>query len=137
MADDSDKKDSAANTLIGEAVKKLFTAGVTAAFMTEESVRTYLAELKLPKEILNVIVQGASKSKDEITNRVSKEVIGIIQKIDFVKEASRFAENHKFKITAEIEVIKKNHNKNETEDHSEQETGTGTEIKIKSSRKNT
>lgn len=135
MADDSDKKDSAANTLIGEAVKKLFTAGVTAAFMTEESVRTYLAELKLPKEILNVIVQGASKSKDEITNRVSKEVIGIIQKIDFVKEASRFAENHKFKITAEIEVIKKNHNKNETEDHSEQETGT--EIKIKSSRKNT
>ena len=100
MADDSDKKDSAANTLIGEAVKKLFTAGVTAAFMTEESVRTYLAELKLPKEILNVIVQGASKSKDEITNRVSKEVIGIIQKIDFVKEASRFAENHKFKITA-------------------------------------
>lgn len=134
MADDSDKKDSAANTLIGEAVKKLFTAGVTAAFMTEESVRTYLAELKLPKEILNVIVQGASKSKDEITNRVSKEVIGIIQKIDFVKEASRFAENHKFKITAEIEVLKKNHNKNESEDPSAQDSGT--EIKIKSSRKN-
>lgn len=134
MADDSDKKDSAANTLIGEAVKKLFTAGVTAAFMTEESVRTYLAELKLPKEILNVIVQGASKSKDEITNRVSKEVIGIIQKIDFVKEASRFAENHKFKITAEIEVIKKNQNKSESEVDIDDESGA--EIKIKSSRKN-
>ncbi len=63
MADDSDKKESAANTLIGEAVKKLFTAGVTAAFMTEESVRTYLAELKLPKEILNVIVQGQASPK--------------------------------------------------------------------------
>ncbi len=135
MADDSDKKDSAANTLIGEAVKKLFTAGVTAAFMTEESVRTYLAELKLPKEILNVIVQGASKSKDEITNRVSKEVIGIIQKIDFVKEASRFAENHKFKITAEIEVIKKNQSKTESENDSDEDSGS--EIKIKSARKNT
>ncbi len=110
MADDSkDPKDSdsKSSTLIGEAVKKIFTTGVTAAFMTEESIRTYLADLKLPKEILSVILAGASKSKDEITNRVSKEVIGMIQKIDFVKEASRFAETHKFKITAEIEIQKK------------------------------
>lgn len=102
-----DKEDAKSSTLIGEAVKKLFTAGVTAAFMTEESVRGYLADLKLPKEILNVILAGASKSKDEITNRVSKEVISMIQKIDFVKEASRFAETHKFKISAEIEILKK------------------------------
>lgn len=116
MADDQDNdsgssgSDSKSSTIIGETVKKLFTAGVSAAFMTEESVRSYLAELKLPKEILNVVVQGASKSKDEITNRVSKEVIGILQKIDVVKEFSRFAETHKFKITAEIEIQKKDSN---------------------------
>jgi len=93
--------------LIGEAAKKIFTAGVTAAFMTEESIRGYLSEVKLPKELLTLIIQGASKSKDELTSRVGKEVIGMIQKIDFVKEASRFAETHKFKITAEIEIQKK------------------------------
>ncbi len=107
-----DKKDEDKSSLqsgmLGEAVKKLFTVGVTAAFMTEESIKTYLAELKLPKELLSVVIQGAQKSKDEVTNRVGKEVVGILQKIDFVKEASKFAENHKFKITAEIEVIKKN-----------------------------
>lgn len=110
MADNNEndpKDDGKASTVIGETVKKLFTAGVSAAFMTEESVRSYLAELKLPKEILNVVVQGASKSKDEITSRVSKEVIAIIQKIDFVKEFSKFAETHKFKITAEIDIQKK------------------------------
>lgn len=113
MADDpkddrkSDKEEDKSSSLIGEAVKKLFTAGVTAAFMTEESVRGYLADVKLPKEILNVIVAGAAKSKDELTNRVSKEVISMIQKIDLVKEASRFAETHKFKITAEVEITKK------------------------------
>lgn len=106
MADDS-KDDSKSSTLIGEAVKKLFTAGVSAAFMTEESVRGYLADLKLPKEILNLIVASAAKSKEELTNRVSKEIIGMVQKIDFVKEASRFAETHRFKITAEIEIQKK------------------------------
>ena len=108
---DDEKEDHKAGGLIGEAAKKIFTAGVTAAFMTEESVRGYLSELKLPKEILNLIVQGASKSKEELTNRVGKEVISMIQKIDFVKEASRFAETHKFKITAEIEIQKKDESK--------------------------
>lgn len=93
--------------LLGETMKKVFTAGVSAAFMTEESLRSYVSELKLPKEALNLLIQGANKSKDEITKRVTNEIVGIIQKIDFVKEASRFAETHKFKITAEIDIIKK------------------------------
>lgn len=114
MADENQKKDKDAKDpqgdlkgLLGDTVKKVFTAGVSAAFMTEESLRTYVSELKLPKEALNLLLQGANKSKDEITQRVTKEIVGIIQKIDFVKEASKFAETHKFKITAEIDIIKK------------------------------
>lgn len=113
-SDDSSKKDSSKEVppgdlkgLLGDTVKKVFTAGVSAAFMTEESLRAYVSELKLPKEALNLLLQGANKSKDEITQRVTKEIVGIIQKIDFVKEASKFAETHKFKITAEIDIVKK------------------------------
>lgn len=113
-SDDSSKKDSSKEAhpgdlkgLLGDTVKKVFTAGVSAAFMTEESLRAYVSELKLPKEALNLLLQGANKSKDEITQRVTKEIVGIIQKIDFVKEASKFAETHKFKITAEIDIVKK------------------------------
>jgi hypothetical protein len=110
MASDDNKKnedEKDVKGLLGETMKKVFTAGVSAAFMTEESLRNYVSELKLPKEALNLLLQGASKSKDEITKRVTNEIVGIIQKIDFVKEASRFAETHKFKITAEIDIIKK------------------------------
>ncbi|MGE9744428.1 hypothetical protein [Bdellovibrio bacteriovorus] len=112
MATDGSKKDDKDNSgdlkgLLGDTVKKVFTAGVSAAFMTEESLRAYVSELKLPKEALNLLIQGAQKSKDEVTQRVTKEIVGIIQKIDFVKEASKFAETHKFKITAEIDIIKK------------------------------
>lgn len=94
-------------SLFGETLKKVFTTGVSAAFMTEESIRTYLQDLKLPKEVLNVLIQSASKSKDEITSRVSKEVSQVFSKIDWVSELSKFAENHKFKISAEIDIIKK------------------------------
>jgi len=92
---------------LGDTVKKLFTAGVSAAFMTEEGLRGYLAELKLPKELLNMILSSANKSKDEVTQRISKEVVAMIQKVDMAKEIAKIAETHKFKITAEIELIKK------------------------------
>lgn len=96
-----------AKGLFSETLKKVFTTGVSAAFMTEENIRSYLQELKLPKEILNVIIQSANKSKDDITQRVSKEIIGIFNKIDWITELSKFAETHKFKISAEIDIIKK------------------------------
>lgn len=104
----ADKKDDKSSTLLGEAAKKLFTVGVTAAFLTEESLRSYLSDIKLPKEVFGLILQSASKSKDEITNRVTKEIAGVLSKIDYVKEFSKFAETHKFKVTAEIEIQKKN-----------------------------
>ncbi|MBX2996081.1 MAG: hypothetical protein KF681_14740 [Bdellovibrionaceae bacterium] len=103
MAADDESKEPK----ISEALKKLFAAGVSGALMSEEVIRTYLADVKLPKEMLQLVIQGAQKSKDEITGRVSKEIVGLIDKIDIVKEVSKFAETHKFKINAEIEIIKK------------------------------
>lgn len=104
---ESKKSETDTKGLLGETLKKVFTTGVSAAFMTEESIRNYLQELKLPKEILNVLIQSANKSKEEITNRVSKEITQIFNKIDWVSELAKFAENHKFKISAEIDIVKK------------------------------
>lgn len=92
---------------MGDTIKKLLATGVSAAFMTEESIRRLVTDMHLPKETLNLLLQGASRSKEELMNRVSREVIAIISKIDFVKEASRFVEEHKFRVTAEIEVLPK------------------------------
>lgn len=101
--EDSEEK----GNLLTDGLKKIFTVGVSAAFLTEESLRRYIQDLKLPKEVLNLLLQSASKSKDQLMGRVGNEIISIIQKIDFVKEASRFVETHKFRVSAEIEVVKK------------------------------
>lgn len=89
-------------------VRKLITAGVGAAFMTEEGIRSYLGQIKLPKDVLNLILQSANKSKEDLLERTANEISRILKKIDFVEEASKFVENHRFKIQAEIEVVKKN-----------------------------
>ncbi len=113
MASDSSDRnsgdgDESSGLKLGEAIRKVITVGVGAAFMTEESVRSYLSELKLPKDVLNLLLQSAAKSKEELVSRVGNEIVKMVNKIDFVKEASRFVEEHKFKISAEVEVIKRN-----------------------------
>ena len=95
---------------VTDTLKKLFTVGLGAAFMTEDAIRNYLGEIKLPKEMIGYLMTGAKKSKEELMNRVGNEVVTIIRKIDFVQEASRFVESHKFRVSAEIEVVKKDNN---------------------------
>jgi hypothetical protein len=102
MADEENKEPK-----LTDAIKKLLAAGMSGALLSEEVIRSYVADLKLPKEVLSMLVQGAQKSKDDISQRISKEVIAMIHKIDFVNEFSKFAETHKFRIQAEIEVIKR------------------------------
>ena len=91
----------------GEMLKRVVSVGLGAAFMTEESVRSALGGINLPKEALQSILSGANRSKEEFLNKVGNETIKLISKIDFVKEASRFVEEHKFRINAEIEIVKK------------------------------
>lgn len=105
--EERDESTEESKGLFGEALKKVFAAGVGAAFMTEENIRAYLAELKLPKEFLNLLLQQANKSKEELIQRVGKEIMQIVNKVDFVSEFSKFAETHRFRITADIEIIRK------------------------------
>ena len=85
--DNKDRKDS-----LGEAIKKIISSG---------------SPSEISKEILTTVMGQALKAKDDITLKVSNEMIALVQKIDFVKEFSKFTESHKFKVTAEIEILKK------------------------------
>lgn len=113
-AKSNEEGDSQGNKgFLSDTLKKVFAASVGSALMNEESLRSYLSEMKLPKDILNLVVQSAQRTKDEVTGRVTNEVLNLVRKIDVVKEFSRFAETHKFKINAEIEIIKKTDTKSE------------------------
>lgn len=102
-----DSQDDKNEKGIGEIVKKVVAAGVSAAFVTEDYLRTYLSDVKMPKELLTMLLQQANKSKEEIVGRVTKEVVQIIKHADLRKEVEHFVENHKFKISAEVEILKK------------------------------
>lgn len=87
----SDKAGSATEKL-GDTLKKIISSG---------------SPSEISKEIIGTVVGQALKAKDDVTLKVTNEMIALVRKIDFVKEFSKFAVNHKFKVTAEIEITKK------------------------------
>ncbi len=66
-----------------ELMKKVLTIGVGAFFLTEESLKNLIADFKLPKELLNAILESTEKTKSEFLQLLAKEVMRpVAEKID-------------------------------------------------------
>ena len=113
MKDNRDTKDSkdtkeTKEASLTEALKKVFTAGVSGALLSEELLKSYLADLKLPKELLQIVLQSAQKSKDELGNKIGRELQSVLSKVDWYELGAKFLENHKVNIKMELSFTKKN-----------------------------
>jgi hypothetical protein len=100
MSDDKDGK-------VEGLLKKVLTTGVTAAFMTEETVRTVLKDLPLPKEIVGGLLENAKNTKTEFISGVKNELKTYLDKIDLSKEIDKILEKYDFEIKATISLKRK------------------------------
>lgn len=103
MDDNSRDKDGK----IGDLLKKVLTTGVTAAFMTEESVRAILKDVPLPKDIVGGLVENAKNTKTEFVASVKNELKSYLDKIDVTREIDKLVEKYDFEIKATISLKKK------------------------------
>jgi hypothetical protein len=108
MSDDKDGK-------IEGILKKVLTTGVTAAFMTEESVRALLKDVPLPKDIVGGLLENARNTKTEFVAGVKNELKTYLDKIDITKEIDKIVEKYDFQINATISLKKKKKAKGEEE----------------------
>jgi hypothetical protein len=88
-------------------LKKVLTTGVTAAFMTEESVRALLKDVPLPKDIVGGLVENAKSTKTEFVASVKNELKSYLDKIDLSKEIDKIVEKYDFEVKATISLKKK------------------------------
>ncbi len=90
-----------------DGLKRLFTVGSTASFLTEEGIKTALGDIKLPKELLKPLLESAMSSKDQILNYISKdvavEIIKTINSSTFQKNIFKVLDTHKLKLSIEVE----------------------------------
>ncbi len=95
---------------VAEALKKVISIGVGAAFMTEDAVKTVLKDLPLPKEVITGLVSNAKGVKEEFINSIKDEVQQHLSKVDPKSIAEDIINQYDFKIDATIELVKKKSN---------------------------
>jgi len=71
--------------------------------MTEDSVRSYLKDKKLPKELVSLLLDGIGKKKDDFYGLLAKEFGRVLSKIDLTQEMSKFMEKHKMNVQISFE----------------------------------
>ncbi|MEW6055980.1 MAG: hypothetical protein AB1540_05135 [Bdellovibrionota bacterium] len=92
---------------ISEAMKKIVLTGVGTIFLTEETIRSYLSEMKLPKELWAGFLENTQKTKTEFLNTFAKEAAQVLSRVDLADEMKKLFSGNKVRITIELEVEKK------------------------------
>ncbi len=102
MTEEKPKKEKSEEEIasLTDLAKKAFYTGLGALFLTEETVRNVLSDVKVPKEAL---VDNIKKAKQDFVHILSREIHGVLSKIDFSKEVTKLLETHSLHIKADIE----------------------------------
>ena len=124
MADHEEKneKESGDKRWWADAMREMTATGLATFFMTEDSVRNYLKEKKLPKEFLGLFLDGVGKKKDDFYAMLAKECGRVLAKVDVSREVARFLEKHKIHLEAKISFEPKPAEKTDTENKTEKGT---------------
>lgn len=96
------------DTILGDAVKKIVSLGVGAAFLTEDVIKSVVNDLPLSKDIINGLVQNAKNAKEEFVESVREELSSHLQKVDPKLLLEEILEEHDIEVKATFKFTKKN-----------------------------
>ncbi len=91
--------------LVPELVRKVAVAGLGALFMTEEGIRNLAGQLKLPKEMLGLVLGQAEKTKEEIGKVISDELRRFLQSEKLRDEFLKMIAGMTVEIRAEVKLV--------------------------------
>jgi hypothetical protein len=98
------ERDREGRGFVSEFVRKVAVTGLGALFMTEEGLRALAGQLKLPKELLGVILSQAEKTKSEIGRIVSEEIRRFLQSEKLKDELLKLLSQMTIEVKAEIRL---------------------------------
>jgi len=102
--------DSDVRGKVQDLIKNAVVGGLSAVFMTEDTIRSFIKEKKIPKEWTHDLLNLAGKRKDDFLGLIGKEVANFFRHVDIQKELSTFFKNHDLKLKAEISFVEKKKN---------------------------
>src|SRR3989338_5550405 len=90
----NENKEHEKDKKFGDILKKVVSTGISAAFMTEDAVKTLVQDLPIPKEFVNSLLQNAKQTKEDIVHNIKGEFNSYLSKIDLSREIDRILETY-------------------------------------------
>lgn len=87
---------------LSDMLRKAMVAGLGAVFMTEEGIRTYVKDLKLPKDVMSFVVGQAERSKGELFRVIGDELHRFFESETLRREVTRLLSQMTLEVKAEI-----------------------------------
>jgi len=107
VGDADPKRGGFATKMFGDLAKRALMTGIGAVFMSEESLRGQLSEMKLPKEAMQYVVHQADKTKKEIVTAIARETREFLSKLEVDKVLARALIGTTVEIQTRIRVLPK------------------------------
>ena len=96
-----------ASKMLGDLARRALTTGIGAVFMSEESLRSQMRDMKLPKEAMNYVVGQADKTKREIVAAIARETREFLSKLEVDKVLARALVGTTVEIQTRIKILPK------------------------------
>lgn len=93
--------------VLGDLARRALTTGIGSVFLSEESLRSQLAEMKLPKEAMAYVVSQADRTKRDIVNAIARETREFLSRLEVDKVLARALVGTTVEIQTRIRILPK------------------------------
>jgi hypothetical protein len=100
-----DGREKRLDSLLPEAMRKALVTGLGAIFMTEESLRGLVAEMRLPKEAAGYLVKQADAARGQLVDAVTKEIGRVVESINIGAEIQKILTSVVIEVKTEIRLV--------------------------------
>lgn len=90
---------------VPDVVKRAVMSGVGNIFLTEESIRSMVADKNIPREAVGFLIHQADSTRRELLRIVSREVRVFLENMDFGGEIAKILTSLSFEIRTEVRFI--------------------------------
>ena len=95
------------DNVLSDALKKILSVGMGAAFMTEDALKNTLGDLSVSKEMLSGILQNAKSVKEDVLTFLRDEIHTRLEKVDPKQMLRETLDNYDIEIRAKVKFTKK------------------------------
>ncbi len=97
--------EAAVRRAIPEMFKRAILSGIGAVFMTEEGIRSYLSDLKLPKEAAQFILGQVARTKEDLYRIVTDEFRSFLQNTQLDDVLRKVLTNISLEISTKVRFV--------------------------------